>query len=169
MLPGSREEDVFFRQLWSTFYTCAEVANVAGVWEPGMPRQRQRDLTAAALLRADYPSLPDSLPPQASTGTWINRQMAALTPQSQLNRMAVQLLMFGDCLARSQWVTVTRLLRSERRSEAERTTVNELRPHLASCLPAGLTLQIDPDVIRTIVAEPVYHLLRDTPANLSRG
>lgn len=168
-LPGSREEGVLHYRWWYLFGHCAQIANVGDVWRVSMNRQRERDLTAAALLRTDYPSIPDTLPPQAPTGTWLSRQVAALTPQAQVDRTALQMLMFGDCLARSQWAAVTRLIRSERRSDTERAAINDLRPHLAGCLPQGLTLRLDPQVMRTVVTEPVYHILLDTPADLSRG
>lgn len=167
-LPGTREEGTVYRRTFG-FEVCAEIVNIGDVWMTNIDRQRQRDLVAAAVLRTDYPSFPDALPAPAPTGTWLNRQIAALTAQSPVNRTALQMLMFGDCLARGQWPAVTRLIRAERRSEAERAAINELRPHLASCLPAGLTLRIDPQVVRTVVTEPVYHILLDTPADLSRG
>jgi hypothetical protein len=167
-LPGTREEGTVYRRSFG-FEVCAEIVNIGDVWMTSMNRQRQRDLVAAAVLRTDYPSFPDALPPQTPTGTWLNRQIAALTPQAQVDRTAVQMLMFGDCLARRQWPAVTRLLRSERRSDMERAAIGELRPHLAGCLPVGLTLRIDPQVVRTVVTEPVYHILLDTPADLSRA
>lgn len=168
-LPGSREEASVYYRRTGGFEVCADSANVGDVWSTRIGRQRQRELVAAAVLRADYPSLPLALPQQVSTGTWISRQMVGLSTQTHVDRTAVQMLLFGDCLARSQWPAVMRLLQSDRRSEAEREAINELRPHLASCLPLGLTLRIDPQVMRTVVTEPVYHILLDTPADLSRG
>ena len=167
-LPGTREEGTVYRRSFG-FEVCAEIVNIGDVWMTSMDRQRQRDLVAAAVLRTDYPSFPDALPPQTPTGTWLNRQIAALTPQAQVDRTAVQMLMFGDCLARRQWPAVARLLRSERdRTWSARRSASFARISRAA-FPRALRCGSIPRSFRTVVTEPVYHILLDTPADLSPG
>ncbi len=160
-LPGSREEyQVAGYANWS-FTTCLSAANGEDVWNYRADLQSSRERIAVALLARDFPDLPAALPTAPSGGSWIAKSVANQTGRRPLNREAVQMLIFGDCVARADWTNVSGYVRSAPGSAEEGGFVRALRPHMGGCLPPGLTAAIDRPRMRALVSEAVYHIMVD--------
>jgi hypothetical protein len=168
-LPGSREElQVAGYSRW-VFTTCLSAANGEDVWNYQAELQSSRERVAVGLLAKDFPTLPETLPPAPAAGSWIATSTADIAQRRSFNRGAVQMLMFGDCLARTDWPSTASYLRSAPDSAEERDTLRALHPHMAGCLPPGLTATIERSRMRTLLSEAVYHILVDGQAAESKA
>ena len=160
-LPGSREERQVAGGAHWAFYNCLSAANGEDVWNYQADLQSSRERVAVGMLAREFPALPEALPPTSAAGSWIAKSTADIAGRRSVDRRAIQMLMFGDCLARTDWTNTAAYLRSAADSPEERDSLRALRPNMGGCLPPGLTATVERPRMRTLLSEAVYHILVD--------
>jgi hypothetical protein len=72
---------------------------------------------------------------------------------------------FGECVARKEGANSVQFLNSLPGSSSEETLVRGLTPSFSACIPAGQTLRLSRQFVRSAVAEGVVGLLRNEGQN----
>lgn len=67
-------------------------------------------------------------------------------------------IVIGLCVARSEWAGADAFVRADKGTDGERDALARLRPHLAACVPEGVTLTIDKPLLRMGLSVALYKL-----------
>jgi len=163
-LPGSREEGAILVAQEPDIGVCMESDML--VLDGKSLRFSARAIRtpmAYALLRRMPGGVPSKKPALAAAEPWFLAPFNALPAGSMVSKDHLNLLDFGHCVALAQWAGTRQLLAAAPDSLQEKAAITSLTPVLGGCLVEGMTVSITPRVLRDALAEPVYHLLADTP------
>ena len=162
-LPGSTEERKAISALTEDLGTCLgsnQQVVFAGKAVKFHPRALRRPLAAAVALR-ELRNSGEAGSPNIAADPWFVAKLAGLPTGERIDRPTLIIQDFGHCVAQQRWPATRSFLLSAPGSAEEKAAMQALRPVLPSCLSEGLTLSLQPDNLRVVLAEPVYHILAD--------
>jgi hypothetical protein len=162
-LPGTREESAHIDKMTEDAATCLGsdrhlvLAGKEVTFSPRTMRQLLAVAMANRALRAS-PATP-ALDPDGQP--WFAEALGLLPPGTRLDVQALAMGDFGHCVAVRDWAGSRALLLSAPGSSDERAALKKLTPSLGPCLTEDSKLTLTAGNIRAILAEPVYHLVRN--------
>jgi hypothetical protein len=161
--PGSTQEGKLLDANNALFSDCMTSDRlVLDGMELKFKRSMLRRPIAASAIRLRLRGKPTP-PLPAVTAPWYESHALMVSAGSGVDSNALALQAFGHCVALARWDSSVALLKSQIDSREETAALAQIIPALGPCLPAKETIKVRRDMIRDILAEPVYHLL--TAAN----
>jgi hypothetical protein len=121
-----------------------------------MPPLVMRGLLYESLYRKDFGKLDRSIAIAAAAP--IAYLAAGDGAVGSLGRNYRGLMLIGDCIVRSAPTEARVLVLSAVASRGEATAIEALGPALGTCVPAGRKISFSPEVLRGMIAEPLYRL-----------
>jgi hypothetical protein len=146
-LPGSPDEVHAAHRLNTTFFACLggdrRVAddNLGGA----------RAALAVALVVAGPPATPHGGVP------WYRSAAAGKAAYSAYDPKRLGVLEFGTCMMTAAPKEAAALVRADPDSVAERQALDAMRPVVGPCMTKGVSIHLNANELRLMLAEPVYH------------
>ena len=157
--PGSTQEGKLLDANNALFSDCMTSDRlVLDGMELKFKRSMLRRPIAASAIRLRLRGKP--MPPLPTvTAPWYESHALMVSAGSGVDSNALALQAFGHCVGLARWDSSVALLKSQIDSREETAALAQIIPALGPCLPAKETIKVRRDMIRDILAEPVYHLL----------
>ena len=166
LLPGSAEEMALLDSQEGDFGVCINDDQLI-LGEGRLltySARRLRIPAALAMAQRALSRAPATSPVPAGTEPWFVAALNSLPPGATVDRGSLLAQEFGHCLAVTNWAAARELIGARPGSSDETRAFQALTPILGSCLPRGLSLEINPKSLREYLAEPFVHLLVAVPA-----
>jgi len=164
-LPGTPEERALLTDAADDLSACFDSDKlVMDGKELAFKPRAMRYPVAAAWVRRHLGTSPTTSPLPADSDPWFVSQLGALAPDAPFDRANLVLQDFGHCVAVNDWAGTRALLLSKPQSSEQEAAVAKLIPVLGPCLAADAEMQLTPDNLRRVLAEPVYHILSASAA-----
>jgi hypothetical protein len=114
---------------------------------------------AAAWVRRHMAKSPIEAPEAADPDPWFVTELNALPADAPVDRANLMLQDFGHCVSLREWGGTRALLLSKPGSSEQKAAVEKLVPVLGDCLSQDAKITLNPDNLRKVMAEPVYHIV----------
>jgi hypothetical protein len=120
----------------------------------GAPAMQVRGALAQAMFLRDFRTVRREVNPRRG---FINLNLPLST--SPGGTRTVELYRWGDCVARNNAAGAERLMRTPAASPEEAAAIEEMRNHMAACMPAGTQLDVRLWELRSVIAQSTYNTL----------
>jgi len=158
-LPGTAAEQAITTKTRQSVEDC--MANDALVLDDMKVTYRasiMRRGIAGAMVRRQIIANPQPKPP-ADMAPWYERESALLPSNRSVDGAALANQAFGYCIAKADWANSIAMVRTRAGTPAERAVLRGLVPAIGPCMPQGQQFAITPTMIRTVLSEPIYHMI----------
>lgn len=146
-LPGSPDERRAAHKLNTTFFAC--LGGDRRVPDEDLPGMR------AALAVAMVVAGPERTPRGGEP--WYRSAAAGKAAYTAYDPHQLGVLEFGSCIMAAAPKETAALVHADPDSAAERQALDALRPMIGPCMTQGVTIHLNADGLRLVLAEPVYH------------
>ena len=146
-LPVAEDERRAAHKLNTTFFAC--LGGDRRVPDQNLPGMR------AALAVAMVVAGPAAAPRGGTP--WYRSAAAGKAAYSAYDPHQLGVLEFGTCVMTAAPKDTAALVHAEPGSAAERQALDVLRPVIGPCMTQGVTIHLNADGLRLVLAEPVYH------------
>jgi len=146
-LPGSEDERRATRKLNTTFFAC--LGGDRRVPDEAFPGMR------AALAVAMVVTGPATAPRGGTP--WYRSAAAGKAAYRAYDPRQLGVLEFGTCVMTAAPKDTAALVHADPDSAAERQALDALRPVIGPCMTQGVTIHLNADGLRLVLAEPLYH------------
>ena len=154
-LPGSAEDKQIVKKMNLDSCYGSRLLNVDGT-ELTINATYFRNLVATSMVNRAFAKLPASPAPIGET-RWFDSKLAALPDDAPVDRAALQLDDFAECVAEKKWTATLALVGSKAGSREEASAIADLADVLGPC-SSSKTLRLDRPSLRALLGNAVYHM-----------
>lgn len=99
-------------------------------------------------------------PAPGSASAWFTSQIEQKSDDVK-DRGLVFSYLLGACVVDEHWGLARQFIAAASYSDAERSALSQIATILPQCVPEGATMNLDRPMLRSVVAEAVYHAFQD--------